>query len=225
MGHRQGDPLGTDAEVSSGSQTFSAKINAAWADYGLLESQALAYAQLNAIYQQAYLKAMAPGMRTRVTVSEKRDAKVKLKAMASDLAKIIAGQAQVSDAQRLALGLSVRKPREPMGAPGKPYELRWTLTSIGSLDLRWRCKQPSGASGTTYKVSRRVDGESAFSFLGVAGRRRFSDVTVPVGAASVAYEIQAIRSTKVGETAEFTVHFGVSAAHAALAAASARMAA
>jgi hypothetical protein len=225
MGDRQGDAmshsffLGTDAEVLSGSRAFSAKINAAWADYGLLESQALAYAELNAIYEQAYLKAIAPGTRTRGTVIAKRDAKAKLKVMASDLAKIIAGQVQVSDAQRQNLSLSVRKPREPVGAPGKPFLFRWTLTTIGSLDLQWKCKHPPGASGTTYKISRRINGESTFTFLGVTGRRRFSDVTVPAGTASVTYQVQAIRSTKVGEIADFNVNFGVNTHDAAFLAA------
>jgi hypothetical protein len=120
------------------------------------------------------------------------------------------------------LGLSVRKTREAVGEPGKPYNLHWTLTSLGSLDLQWKCKQPRGASGTTYKVSRRINGESTFTFLGITGRRRFSDITVAAGTASVTYQLQAIRSTKVGEVADFNVNFGVNAGHAALLAATAK---
>jgi hypothetical protein len=210
--------LGTDAEVYVRSRFFALKINAAWADYGLTESQALAYAELDARYAEAYRAAVSPQTRTSANVVAKREAKAKLKVMASSLAKVIAGQ-DVSDAQRIQLGLSVRKPRRPVGAPGKPYDLRWTLTGSGSLDLQWKCAHPPGASGTTYKISRRINEERAFSLLAIVGRRRFSDITVAAGTASVTYQIQAIRSTKVGEIADFNVNFGVSAGHAALLAA------
>ncbi len=50
----------------------------------------------------------------------------------------------------------------------------------------------------------------AFAVIGVSGIRRFVDDTLPSGAASVTYEIVAIRSTTRGIAGRFTVNFGVS---------------
>jgi hypothetical protein len=80
--------LGTDGELYTGSENFSTKISAAPTDYGLVAAQATAYAALNTAYAAAYLAAVDPETRTKGNVAAKNQAKVNLKAMASDLAKI-----------------------------------------------------------------------------------------------------------------------------------------
>ena len=42
--------------------------------------------------------------------------------------------------------------------------------------------------------------------------RRFVDLTVPAGVPSVMYQIQGVRSTSVGDAAEFIVNFGTTSA-------------
>jgi hypothetical protein len=94
--------------------------------------------------------------------------------------------------------------------PGTPTDFRVTLRPDGSLRLRWACANPKGSQGTIYQVARRVGSSGAFEVIGMSGVKRFDDTSVPAGAASVEYEIVALRSTARGEAARFVVNFGVS---------------
>lgn len=201
--------LGTDAELYAGSAAFSAQITATPTSFGLVAAQATAYAALNAAYATAYLAATNPLTRTKGAIEGKDAAKASLKIMASDLAKIIDGTATVTDQQKANLGLSVRATPTPRPAPGMPTDFRVELFQNGSIGLKWKCANPAGAPGPVYQVWRRTGTTGEFICLGGAGERRFLDGTVPAGAASVTYRIQAARSTAVGPWADFTVSFGV----------------
>src|SRR5688572_1674884 len=109
---------GTDAQLYTGSAAFSAQISLAPELYGLLESQAAAYASLNAIYAACYLAAHNPEQRTRGRVVAKNEARARLRAMAADLAKII--DATVTDGQKVELGLNVRAKPSRLPPPGTP---------------------------------------------------------------------------------------------------------
>jgi hypothetical protein len=102
----------------------------------------------------------------------------------------------------------------PVPPPGMPTRFTATLDpASGSLRLQWKCPNPAGSQGTIYQVARRVGpagAGGAFVALGASGTRRFVDATVPAGAASVTYQITAVRSTAVGAAARFTVNLGVS---------------
>lgn len=98
-------------------------------------------------------------------------------------------------------------PPSPAPAPGTPFDFRVTLQPAGSLELGWKCSNPSGTSGTVYEVSRSVNG-AAFTFVGSSGEKSFTDQTLPAGATPVVYRIQAVRSTVKGVAAQFMVSFG-----------------
>jgi hypothetical protein len=95
--------------------------------------------------------------------------------------------------------------------PGMPTNFTVTLRPNGSLLLKWRCRNPAGSSGTMYQVARRVGEMGAFESIGVIGAKSFVDSTVPAGAASLIYQITAVRSTAAGVAARFIVNFGVTA--------------
>jgi hypothetical protein len=97
----------------------------------------------------------------------------------------------------------------PLPPPGKPTNFTFELSQVGTLTLRWACPNPRGAQGTVYQVARRVGSSGAFEVIGMSGLRRFVDQTLPAGAASVTYQVVAIRSTTVGAAGQFTVNFGV----------------
>jgi len=59
-----------------------------------------------------------------------------------------------------------------------------------------------------YQVSRQFDASGPFQLLGVTGKKRMTDATVPAGTAVVTYEVRAVRSTAIGPVAQFVVHFG-----------------
>ena len=46
------------------------------------------------------------------------------------------------------------------------------------------------------------------TYLGWTGKKLFVDGTLPAGTAQVAYQVQAVRSTAVGEWAYYNVSFG-----------------
>jgi hypothetical protein len=200
---------GTDAELYTGSESFSTKITATPTAYGLTAPQATAYAALNAAWRSAYEAALDPQTRTKAKVPAKNDSKIPLKIMASDLAKIIDGTATVTNEQKLDLGLSVRATPAPVPPPGTPGNFKVVLAGNGSLELKWKCSNPPGSQGTLYQIWRRVGAAGEFTYLGGAGEKKFTDATIPAGSASVTYQIQAARSTAVGPWAQFNVNFGV----------------
>jgi len=106
----------------------------------------------------------------------------------------------------------------PLPPPGTPTGFTIALSQVGALTLRWRCANPRGSGGTIYQVSRQVGASGAFDVIGASGIRRFVDDTLPSGAASVTYEIVAMRSTRRGSPGRFTVNFGVGGQGEAIAA-------
>lgn len=100
----------------------------------------------------------------------------------------------------------------PRPAPGTPTDFTVELFQDGSLELKWKCANPAGASGTIYQVWRRVEAEGEFQYLGGSGARKYLDNTIPAGSSQVTYQIQAVRSTAIGAFAQFNVNFGTSSA-------------
>ena len=105
----------------------------------------------------------------------------------------------------------------PVGAPGTPSGFKVELFQDGSLGLTWKCANPAGSNGTMYQVFRRVGAAGEFTYLGGSGEKKFTDATVPAGASQVTYQVQAVRSTAVGQWAQFNVNFGTTSAGAATA--------
>jgi hypothetical protein len=98
----------------------------------------------------------------------------------------------------------------PRPAPGKPTDFTATLEENGSLNLKWKCANPAGTSGTIYQIYRRTSPTGEFTYIGGSGSKAFEDATIPAGSSGVTYQIQAVRSTAVGLWAQFNVNFGVS---------------
>ena len=117
-------------------------------------------------------------------------------------------------------GIPLAAEGSPIPAPGRPSRLTTTLGGDGSLLLKWKCDNPRGSVGTMYQISRQIGGsgeastrsgeasDGEFVPLAVVGKKQFRDETIPAGATAITYRIQAIRSTKQGDAAEFNVNFG-----------------
>jgi hypothetical protein len=95
----------------------------------------------------------------------------------------------------------------PIAEPGKPHGFAAELWQNGALQLKWKCKNPAGAVGTTYHIERRTGAFEPMVYLGTVGEKKFVDETIPAGTASVVYQVRAVRSTKVGPVAQFNVQF------------------
>jgi hypothetical protein len=96
----------------------------------------------------------------------------------------------------------------PVPPPGTPTDFTVNLMQDGTLELKWKCPNPSGAGGTIYQLQRRAGAATEWTFAGATGSRRFVDASLPAGAAPVTYMITAVRSTAAGNPAQFTVNFG-----------------
>lgn len=107
----------TDAGLLAWSTNFRTLISADPAVYGLTAEAATAYAAAQETYATAYQVAVDPSTRTRPTVAAKDAAKTALQITSRQLGKIVEGTASVTDAQKLALGLNVRRPPTPRPAP------------------------------------------------------------------------------------------------------------
>lgn len=111
----------------------------------------------------------------------------------------------------LALLPAPAKP-SPTPPPGTPTAFTFTLNQTGALMIQWKCRNPRGSSGTMYEIARCIGADGPLVTLGVAGRKRFIDDTIPAGVRGITYQITARRSTAQGMPARFTVNFGVKAA-------------
>jgi hypothetical protein len=100
----------------------------------------------------------------------------------------------------------------PMGPLGKPRDFTVELDQNGALNLKWKCTNPKGATGTVYQIWRKLEAAGEFTYVGGAGAKQYTDTGVPAGTAQVQYQIQAVRSTSVGPFALFVVNFGAAAA-------------
>ncbi|MGC4031182.1 MAG: hypothetical protein QM754_05475 [Tepidisphaeraceae bacterium] len=105
-----------DAELLNWARCFSEKINAGPAVYGLTDEQAMMFAERYAAYATAFKKNQ-PGVRSAVTVAGKEAARAALLTEARSLSRIIGGQKDVTDEQRISLGLPVRGVRSRARTP------------------------------------------------------------------------------------------------------------
>jgi hypothetical protein len=99
--------------------------------------------------------------------------------------------------------------------PGTPFDFTVGLLQDGSLELKWKCSNPSGTVGTIYEVKRQIGsgggggGGGAMTFVGATGVKTFTDDSLPSNASPCTYQITAVRSTARGNPAQFTVNFGM----------------
>jgi len=131
--------------------------------------------------------------------------------MGADMIQQIKTKAQITNNPNVYNLAQIPAPAvpTPTPAPGTPTDFTVALKQDGSLELKWRCPNPAGVSGTIYQVLRRASGQAEFSLVGATGSRKFIDTTLPAGASPVTYQVTAVRSTASGNPAQFTVSFGI----------------
>lgn len=195
------------ATLYTGTISFSTQISATPTAFGLTAPQAAAYAALSETYTEAYLRAESELTRTKGAIVARNDAAVPLRQMASDLAKIIDGTPSVTNEQKTDLGLAVRATPSPAPAPGTCSNLKTELLADGTLALSWKANNPSGLSGVTYQVWRRIGDVGEFAFLTSCGEKKTTDSTIPQGTVQAQYQIRGVRPTGAGAWATFIVNF------------------
>lgn len=105
-------------------------------------------------------------------------------------------------------GLEPPAPRGTTPPPTAAYELSTNLDSEGNLTLKWKASQPRGVSGVVYFVRRSLNG-AAFTQLNTVGEKSCIDTSIPLGTASVAYNIIAKRGNDQSPLSEtIQIRFG-----------------
>jgi hypothetical protein len=160
----------SDGALLAWSQNFSTLLSATPATWGVSVSQASQYAALNTAYSAALTLANNPTTRTKANVAAKNTARESLKIDARLLAKIVDGQATVTNQQRIQLGLNVKTVPVPVPAPALPPEI--DIVSVIGRTVKVRVHN----SATTKRARPAgVTGATMFSFAGAVPP---SDVTL-----------------------------------------------
>ncbi|HYE60707.1 MAG TPA: fibronectin type III domain-containing protein [Phycisphaerales bacterium] len=149
--------------------------------------------------------------RTATTNAEK--ALARLLAVQGDTVRIIRAYAESTDNPQAVYSAGQLPPiatPTKMAEPAQPRSVTASLVATsGAIELRWKAKNPEGSSGTSYIVRRRLPGEAAFTIVGITGKKRYTDSTLPAGHGRMEYTIQGQRSDLSGPvSALMTVSFG-----------------
>ena len=120
-----------DSDLLAWSVNFLAGIGGAPTTLGLTEAMVNSYESVHNEFA-GMMQACDPSVRSKTAVVNKNDAKAALKSEARLLINVINGQKDVSDGQKTALGIAVRKKPSPMPEPGTPrFEVKnvvgWTV--------------------------------------------------------------------------------------------------
>lgn len=136
-----------------------------------------------------------------------------LRSSAGDTVRLIRAFAESQPKPDVVCNTAQIPPPSPAPSPAQPTDLIVTFgASDGALTLRWKAANPTGTSGTSYIIRRKLPGESEFSFIGVSGKKEFTDDTLIAGPESVQYTVQGQRANSSGPLSPiFVVNFGQAA--------------
>ena len=153
---------GTDALLLAWSNNFRTLTSANPATYGLSVGQATQYATLDTLWAASYQAAIDPITRTKGKVAAKDQARHDLKVNARLLAKVVEGQASVTNEMKVNLGLNVRA----MPVPIPPPTLAPGLDIVSVTGRSAKIRLHDAASTTKRGRPPGVAGASVFSFVG-----------------------------------------------------------
>ncbi|HMN40305.1 MAG TPA: hypothetical protein PKE29_05630 [Phycisphaerales bacterium] len=111
--------------------------------------------------------------------------------------------------------LGAISPPSPPGTPPLPVapdKFGASVNPDGSLTIKWKVAQPTGATGVQYRVLRRVNATSGpYSIVSTEGSNKsFTDTFLPVGVDRVEYIVQPTRPGGIvgPQSNVFVVQFG-----------------
>lgn len=192
----------TDAGLLAWSTNFRTRISADPAVYGLTAEAASAYEATQAAYAAAYQLAVDPGTRTRPSIAAKDAAKAAVRLASRQLGRIVEGTASVTDAQKLALGLNVRRPPSPRPAPSTAPVLE-VLTVIGrTVRLRLHGDEP-GRRGKPKDVANAM----VFTWIGETPSSDRNDWRFEFATNKLLVDIEFADETPAGTRVWITAHW------------------
>ncbi len=153
--------------------------------------------------KQAQLKARAATMKFHLAVDA-------MSAITQEVITTARTKAIASGDNEIFVLASIPTPKNPspIRELDKPHRFSAKLGALGTIILQWKCTQPRGATGVIYQVSRQLGSTGEMLPIGVTGKKKFLDATIPQGTSIVTYNVRAVRSTGTSEWASYDVKFG-----------------
>lgn len=139
---------------------FSAEIGKDPEAYGLSQPEADGYSVLQSEFASAYDRSLSPVTRTPVVVANVRDLRTRLTTMTRRLVDRCQSAANMTDAKRRALGITIRKTptRQPVPKTFPMVEVRTQRLNTVEFALRdsaqhdGRARKPAGVQGATLYI-------------------------------------------------------------------------
>ncbi len=150
-----------DNELLAFSLNLATLISATPGAYGLSPAQAAAYLAVHTAYATA-LAACDPAIRNKTSTAAKNAARAALERAARQTAATIDGTPAVTDAQKIQLGLLVRRSPQVIPAPTTSPGLEILSQDGWTVSIRLRDKESLEKRGKPAGVA----GASVFSFVG-----------------------------------------------------------
>lgn len=181
------------------------------AQIGLTAAQAMAFKTLVQSSRSAFDAAEAARLASRNATQLQTNALTAMRANAGTLVAIIKAYAEATNNPNIynLSGISPPDPRGSVAPPSTPENVRASLNPNGSLTLKWKATQPTGATGVQYQIFRQLDGEQGFTLVDTVGRKNWTDTSLPRGVDGVNYILQAKRGELTSEESDqLAVVFG-----------------
>ncbi len=180
----------TDAGLLAWAQNLSQRLSVDPEAFGVGELVAAQLADLVARYDEAYRLANMPNTRITSRTVQKNESRDALKHAARRIVSIVRGQADVTDAQRIELGMSVPAPRR-RAIPRPEHAPTLYVTSVAGRTVHLRLADSQLIAGSAKPPGARAalifvasgehppdGGISAWRFHSSTGRLK-CDVTFP----------------------------------------------
>ena len=158
-----------DADLLTFAVSASSFITSTPTAYGLTAGIATAFAAAVSSYSAA-LEAVQPGVRSKMAVMTKASSKTALQNNIRAWAKIVAGTASVTNAQKAQLGLNVRAIPSPIPAP--PFAPAFDVVSVLGRTVRVRIHE---AGSTRRGKPNGVSGAAILSYTGLTAPANLGD--------------------------------------------------
>lgn len=178
--------------------------------FGLTAAQVTAIADATASARQSYLSAQKARDTAKNATTQQSEAVRGMKRTGSNLIEIVKAFIEQSGDPSLwaQAGLQPPAPRGTVPPPNAPTDLSAGIDSLGNITVRWKSRQPAGASGTVFSIYRGLNNAEP-TLLETVGGREFIDEGVPAGTSTVTYAVRAKRSNKQsGFSASLQLRFG-----------------
>lgn len=194
---------------------FAARI-AQWganaAQIGISPAQIAALASLLSEADSALSIAEGARITSKNATVDFHNAADALRELGGDFITLIKANAEATNNPDIYTLASIPPPAapSPLGPPATPTNLTTTLTTAGSIKLRWR---GSRRGGTSFKIWRSTTlpgmGATQWQLINSVEENKFEDGTIPLGLESVTYRVVATRSGGSSEPSDVsTIFFG-----------------